>query len=70
MIINYKTKTDINGNTYNLIIDYTKKEFKQNTGYISYEDLTIISTRKTIRELKTILLKAVSYTHLTLPTKA
>lgn len=57
MIINYKTKTDINGNTYNLIIDYTKKEFKQNTGYISYEDLTIISTRKTIRELKTILLK-------------
>ena len=57
MILNYKTKKDVNGNTYNLLIDYTKKEFKQNTGYISYEDLTIMSTRKTIRELKAILLK-------------
>lgn len=57
MILNYKTKKDVNGNTYNLIIDHTKKEFKQNTGYTSYEDLTIISTRKTIRELKAILLK-------------
>lgn len=57
MIINYKTKKDTNGNTYNLIVDYDKKEFLHNTGYTSYEDLTITSTRKIIRELKALLLK-------------
>ncbi|MBZ2386708.1 hypothetical protein K8P03_05265 [Anaerococcus murdochii] len=57
MIINYKTKLDINGNTYNLSIDHSKKEFSHLMHLTNYGDITIIVTQKKIRELKSLLLK-------------
>ena len=57
MIINYKTKRDINGNTYNLAVNHDKKEFSQLYGRVNFADLDIISTKKNIRQLKKLLIK-------------
>lgn len=57
MIINYKTKQDTNGNTYNLAVNHEKKEFSQLYGRVNYSDLDIISTKKSIRQLKELLIK-------------
>ena len=57
MIINYKTKKDINGNTYNVVIDYDKKQFSQMCGRANFADLDIISNKKNIRQLKELLIE-------------
>ena len=57
MIINYKTKQDTNGNTYNLAVNHDKKEFSQLYGWVNFADLDIISTKRKLRELKELLIK-------------
>ena len=57
MIINYKTKKDINGNTYNLVVNHEKKEFSQLYGRVNFADLDIISTKKNIRQLKELIIE-------------
>ena len=57
MIINHKTKRDANGNTYNLVVNHEEKEFSQLYGRVSFADLDIISTKKSIRQLKELLIK-------------
>lgn len=57
MIINYKTKQDVNGNTYNLAVNHDKKEFCTMYGRVNFSDLDIISTKKSIRQLKELLIK-------------
>lgn len=48
MIQEYKTKTDINGNTYTLTIDHSRKTYSTNR--MPYRGMIII-TRKQRREL-------------------
>lgn len=57
MIINYKTKPNTNGNTFNLVVNHDKKEFSVLWGYVNFDDLTVISTKKTLRQLKELLIK-------------
>lgn len=57
MIINHKTKQDVNGNTYNLAVNHDKKEFSTMYGRVNFSDLDIISTKKSIRQLKELLIK-------------
>ena len=57
MIINYKTKRDTNGNTYNLTVNHNKKEFSQLYGWVSFANLDIVSTKKNTRQLKELLIK-------------
>ena len=57
MLINYKTKQDTNGNTYNLVVNHDKKEFSQMYGRVNFANLDIVSTKKNIRQLKELLIK-------------
>ena len=57
MIINYKTKKDINGNTYNLAVNHDKKEFSQLYGRVNFANLDIISTKRNLRKLKELLVE-------------
>ena len=57
MIINYKTKKDTNGNTYNLVVNHKEKEFSQMYGWVNFANLDIVSTKKNIRQLKELLIK-------------
>ena len=57
MIINYKTKRDTNGNTYNLVVNHNKKEFSQMYGWVNFANLDIVSTKKSTRQLKELLIK-------------
>ena len=57
MIINYKTKRDINGNTYNLVVNHKEKEFSQMYGRVNFANLDIVSTKKNTRQLKELLIK-------------
>ena len=57
MIINYKTKKDINGNTYNLAVNHDKKEFSQLYGRVNFADLDIINTKRNLRKLKELIIE-------------
>ena len=57
MIINYKTKRDTNGNTYNLAVNHDKKEFSQLYGRVNFADLDIISTKRKLRKLKELIIE-------------
>ena len=57
MIINYKTKQDTNGNTYNLTVNHNKKEFSQMYGWVNFANLDIISTKRNLRKLKELLVE-------------
>lgn len=45
----YKTKTNMNGNSYHIVIDHENKTYNE---YSYTSDLTITVTQKQLRELK------------------
>lgn len=45
----YKTKTNMNGNSYYIVIDHEEKTYNE---YSYTSDLTITVTQKQLRELK------------------
>ena len=57
MIINYKTKRDTNGNTYNLVVNHKEKEFSQMYGRVNFANLDIVSTKRNLRKLKELLIE-------------
>lgn len=52
MRIKYKTATNINGNTYYLLMDTEKKEINTNASFYSSSDIDVKITRKEMAEIK------------------
>ena len=57
MIINYKTKRDTNGNTYNLVVNHRLKTYSRLTGWVSFANVDILTTKKVINQVKNELIK-------------
>ena len=50
MILNFKTKTDINGNTYQLFVDPDKRQYGYYRNVGTTEDIVV--TRKRMRTIR------------------
>lgn len=49
----YKTKPNVNGNTYYLLIDHENETFRTNCSFWTSADSVITTTKRTLQALKT-----------------